>query len=161
MITVNSVSLVATPAGDVTTMLPVVATDGTVAVIKASLTSVNDAVTPLNATRFVSLKWFPTMLTTVPTGPRIGLKLVMTGGNNSTLKSEVLVAVPADVVTVMRPVVAPFGTMVEICVSLPMVNVAVVPLNLTAVVPVKLIPVIVTPVPTAPAIGVKLRMTGR
>ena len=69
-------------------------------------------------------------------------------------------AVPLGVVTVMRPVVAPFGTIVEICVSLPTMNVAVIPLNFTEVAPVKLSPVTDTPVPGGPAIGRKLRMMG-
>ena len=57
-----------------------------------------------------------------------------------TVKLEGLVAVPPDVVTVIGPVVAPVGTFVVIRVALLTVNVAAVPLNLTAVVPVKLVP---------------------
>ena len=73
---------------------------------------------------------------------------------NDTCPPSVLLAVPFGVVTVMGPLVAPEGTVVVICVSDVTVNVAAVPLNATAVAPVKLLPVIVTAVPGAPLDGV-------
>jgi hypothetical protein len=79
-----------------------------------------------------------------------------------TVNVEELVPVPpSGVVTLTRPVVAPAGTFAVICVSLftVMVEVLVV-LKLTDVAPVKLLPVIVTEVPTAPCLGVKLETTG-
>jgi hypothetical protein len=54
---------------------------------------------------------------------------------------------------VIRPVVAPVGTVAVICVLLLTVNVAFVPLNLTLVAPVKFVPAIVTEVPTGPFVG--------
>jgi len=77
-----------------------------------------------------------------------------------TVKPAALVAVPSGVVTVMAPVVAAPGTVVVIVPELLTVNVAGTPLNETAVAPVKAEPVIVTPVPAAPEIGVKEVMAG-
>ena len=73
----------------------------------------------------------------------------------------VLVAVPPAVVTLMGPVVAPPGTEVVIDVAgFPTVKVAVVPLNLTDVAPVKLLPESFTLCPMAPLGGVKALMVG-
>ena len=71
-----------------------------------------------------------------------------------TVKSVALVAVPPGVVTVILPVVAPDGTVAVTDVAVLVVNVAVTPLNLTAVTPVRFVPVIVTLVPTGPLVGV-------
>jgi hypothetical protein len=72
-----------------------------------------------------------------------------------------LVPVPAAVVTEIGPVTAPVGTVAVIsvaettwCVEAPT------PPNLTEVAPLKLVPVIVTDVPTGPEVGVKLVITG-
>ena len=67
---------------------------------------------------------------------------------------------PSGVVTLTGPVVAPAGTVAEICVAEFTVNVALVPLNLTEVVPVKFVPLIVTFVPTGPREGAKLVIVG-
>ncbi len=65
-----------------------------------------------------------------------------------------LVAVPPDVVTAIVPVTAPVGTVAVTLVDETTLNVvAVVPSNLTAVAPVKFVPVIVTDVPTGPEVG--------
>src|SRR2546427_1297722 len=77
-----------------------------------------------------------------------------------TVKLEALVAVPPGVVTLIVPVVAPVGTVAVICVAELTVNVAVVPLNFTAVAPVNAVPVIVTLAPIAPLVGEKLVMEG-
>jgi hypothetical protein len=60
----------------------------------------------------------------------------------------------------MGPVVAPAGTVVVTVPGLLTVNVAAVPPNLTAVAPVNVVPVIVTPVPNGPLAGVKEVMAG-
>ena len=67
-------------------------------------------------------------------------------GAAETVNEAVLVPVPAGVVTATGPVVAPVGTVAVIWVSEVTVNVAVVPLNFTAVAPVKPLPVMVTEV---------------
>jgi hypothetical protein len=53
----------------------------------------------------------------------------------------------------MRPVVAPVGTTVVICVGESTVKVVATPLNVTAVAPVKLVPVRTIAVPTVPKAG--------
>src|SRR5437899_8093011 len=76
-----------------------------------------------------------------------------------TVKLLVLVAVPLGVVTVSAPVVVA-GTVATITVSELTENVAPTPFNVTAVVPVKFAPLIVTLLPTNPLAGVKLVMVG-
>lgn len=77
-----------------------------------------------------------------------------------TVKLPALVALPSNVVTVMRPVVAPAGTVVVTVPELLTLNIAALPPNETAVVPVKLVPLIVTPVPPGPLAGAKEVMAG-
>ena len=67
---------------------------------------------------------------------------------------------PQPLVTAIFPVVAPTGTVVEICVLLFTVNPAVVPLNETAEAELKLLPLMVTAVPLLPETGVKEEITG-
>jgi hypothetical protein len=76
------------------------------------------------------------------------------------VKSAALLPVPAGVPTPIFPVVAPAGTVAVIFDAETKVYVAETPLNVTAVTPVKLAPVIVTVVPTAPLAGVKLVILG-
>ncbi len=91
------------------------------------------------------------MVTLAPTAAAEGVNPVIRG---ATVNVVALVAVPPGVaVTLIGPVVALAGTMAVIWVLEFTVQVAGVPLNLTAVAPVKLAPVITTPVPTAPAAG--------
>ena len=80
-----------------------------------------------------------------------------------TVKVPVDVAVPPAVVTVTVPVVAPVGTVAVIVVAVELVTVAWVPLNVTVLfagVVSKLVPVIVTTVPTAPELGLMLETVG-
>ena len=68
--------------------------------------------------------------------------------------------VPATLVTLTLPEV-PLATTAVICVALTTVNeLAAVPPNVTAVAPVKLVPVIVTVAPNAAEVGVKEVMVG-
>jgi hypothetical protein len=76
------------------------------------------------------------------------------------VNDAVLVPVPAGVVTAIGPVVAPAGTVAVIWVSEFTVNVADVPLNFTAVAPVKPEPVMVTDVPDEPEVGVNEETVG-
>src|SRR6185295_2051415 len=97
--------------------------------------------------------------------PLVGLNVGALGAT-ITVKLAALVPVPAAFVTETVPVVAPAGTVVEICASLSTVNVADVPLNFTAVAPVKCVPVSVTAAPTMPLVGANVgalgvRMTGK
>jgi DNA-binding transcriptional regulator YdaS (Cro superfamily) len=96
----------------------------------------------------------PLIVTLVPTGPFAGVKLAIVG---AAMKLVALVAVPPGVVTRSGPVVTPAGAVACITVSEVTVKVAALtPLNVTAVAPVKLVPLIVTTVPAGPLAGVKL-----
>ena len=117
------------------------------------------ALTPLNCTAVASVRLVPLMVTLLPTEPLAGAKLVIVGGLIM-VKLLPLVAVPAGVVTLMGPVVAPAGTVAWIAVAEFTVNVAPIPLNRTAVAPVKLLPLIVTLNPTGPLAGVKPVIVG-
>ena len=77
-----------------------------------------------------------------------------------TVKLDALPPVPLGDVTAIGPVVAPLGTVALICVPESTENAAAVPLNVTAVAPVKLVPLIVTLVPTGPLVGVKPLIEG-
>jgi hypothetical protein len=158
---VNFDPLVALPAGVTTVILPVVAPAGTVAVIFVDELTVKVAETPANLTAVAPVKLVPLIVTEVPTGPLFGEKDVIVGAPVAvTLKFVELVSVPPGVVTEIFPVVAPTGTVAVIFVEEFTVNVADVPLNLTAVAPVKLVPVIVTVAPTGPLVGEKDVMCG-
>jgi hypothetical protein len=90
------------------------------------------------------------------------LSIVTVGGvvSLTTVKLPTLLVVPAEVMTLIEPVVAPAGTVAVIVVAEPTVKAALVPLNSTAVAPVKFVPLIVTLVPTRPLVGVKLVIVG-
>src|SRR4051812_18448472 len=77
-----------------------------------------------------------------------------------TVKLLPLVPVPPPATTEIAPVVADAGTIAETCVLLLPVNVADVPLNLTALTAVKSVPVMTMLVPLLPDVGVKLVTVG-
>src|SRR2546425_11220678 len=81
-------------------------------------------------------------------------------GGTVTVKLLALVAVPPGVVTLIDPVVAPLGTLVVIWVSVTPLKAAAVPLKVTAVAPLKWLPLIVTVVPTGPLVGLKELIVG-
>ena len=103
---------VAVPTALPTEIAPVVAPDGTVVVITADETTMNEAVVPLNRTVVAPMKFDPLIVTDVPTGPIVGENELITGG--PTVKSAALVTDPTGVVTVIFPVVAPTGTVAVI-----------------------------------------------
>ena len=82
-VTVNVPELVAVPPGVVTLIFPVVAPEGTVAVILLEELTVKLAVVPLNFTEVVvkplPLKFEPLIVTDVPTGPLVGENPEMVG----------------------------------------------------------------------------------
>jgi hypothetical protein len=75
----------------------------------------------------------PVIVTDVPTGAEVGERLVMLGAE-TTVKLLPLLAVPETVTTTL-PVVAPLGTVPTMLVVLQLVTVAVLPLNLTVLLP--------------------------
>jgi hypothetical protein len=107
-ITVNVPELVAVPPGVVITMCPVFAPLGTVAVTCVSeFTVTTVAFTPPKVTFVVCVRLTPVIVTTVPTGPLGGEKVLICG---ITRNFWLLRKLPAKVVTVTKPVVAPLGT---------------------------------------------------
>src|SRR5262245_9495928 len=77
VVTVKGAPLVADPAGEVTEITPVVAPGGTVATSSVRLADETVAAVPLNVTELapgVASNPVPKMVTTVPTGPAVGLK---------------------------------------------------------------------------------------
>ena len=71
-------------------------------------------------TKLAPVKFVPVIVTDVPTGPLDGVKLVIVGKEAVavTVKFEVEVALPFEVVTETFPVVAPLGTVAVICTAL-------------------------------------------
>src|SRR5437867_3208759 len=161
--TVKALPLTPVPAPFVALMVPVVAPLGTVVSIRLSEATVKLAAVPLKATAVVPVKLLPVRVTAVPTAPLVGANEAIAGGTEPagvTEKLLVLVPVPASVVALMVPVVAPLGTVVSIRLSETTVKLAAAPLKATAVAPVKLLPVRVTAVPTAPLVGAKEVIAG-
>ena len=115
--TVKFVLLAPVPPGPVTAIGPVIAPAGTVAVIWISKITLKMAATPPKVTAVAPLKFAPEMVTLAPASPLVGKKEVTCGtggGGTVTVKSPELVPVPAGVVTVIGPVVAPLGTVAVI-----------------------------------------------
>jgi hypothetical protein len=83
LLTVKSVALVIEPHEVVTLILPVVAVEGTVAVIWVAEFTTDVAATLLNVTVVlvipVPLKFVPVILTDVPVGPEVGVNEVIVG----------------------------------------------------------------------------------
>ncbi len=152
VVTVKMLGLEAVPLGVVTRMNPVVAPAGTVAVMRVEDLTVKDAGVELKVTAVAPEKFVPVIVTEVPTGPEVGENEVIVG-TAVTVKVSVLVAVPAVVLTLIVPEVAPGGTVAVIWVEEFTVNDPDVALNFTSVTFVKFVPVIVTEVPTGPEVG--------
>ena len=92
-----------------------------------------------------------------------GSTVIVEEGGVVMVKSPELLTVPDEVVTEILPVVAPEGTTATSWVVVPELSVAVTPLNLTVLevrVGEKLVPVMVTELPTAPLVGENIVMVG-
>jgi len=161
--TVNVTPLLAT-LDTVTTTFPVVAPLGTGTTMVVALQLVGVPAVPLNLTVLVPCvapKFVPVTVTDVLANPDVGFRLVMLGVG-ATVNATPLLAT-LDTVTTTFPVVAPLGTGTTMLVALQLVGVPAVPLNLTVLVPCvdpKFSPVTVTDVPTAPDVGLRLKMLG-
>jgi hypothetical protein len=161
--TVNETPLLATPL-TFTCTFPVVAPAGTGAVIVVAVHVFGVVAVPLNVTVLVPWtvpKAVPLMVTTLPTPPEVGERVVITGGG-VTVNVCVLLPVP-PIVTSTGPVVAPVGTGTTMVVPFQLVGVAAVPLKVTVLLPwvkLKFVPVIVTGAVTAPEVGERLVMVG-
>ncbi|HEX4075790.1 MAG TPA: hypothetical protein VHX49_10355, partial [Candidatus Acidoferrales bacterium] len=163
-VTVNVAPLLAVPP-TVTTTLPVVAPFGTGTTMLVALQLVGVPAVPLNFTVLVPCvvpKFVPVIVTGVPAGPDVTLRLVMLGAGIVTVNVTPLLAVPPTVTTTL-PVVAPFGTGTTMLVALQLVGVPAVPLNFTVLIPCvapKFAPVIVTGVPAGPDVTLRLVILG-
>jgi hypothetical protein len=167
LVTVNVRPLLATPP-TVTTTFPVVAPDGTGTTMLVADQLVGVADVPLNITLlvpFVEPKFDPAIVTTVPTAPLVGDRLVRLGAAVVVLVTVNVMPLLATLPTVTTtfPVVAPEGTGTPMLVADQVVGVAATPLNATLLVPFvvpKLDPVIVTLAPAAPLVGVTFAIDG-
>jgi hypothetical protein len=149
------------PAGVVTLILPVVVPLATVAAICVELFTVKlAAAVELNFTAVAPVKFVPVIVTEIPATPLVGLKLVMVGAS-STVKFVADPAVPPGVITVIFPLAVPAATVAVIWVALSTEKLAAaLPLNVTAVAPVRFAPVITTTAPDTPDAGAKLEIAG-
>jgi hypothetical protein len=110
---------------------------------------------PLKLTEVTPVKFAPIIVTTVPTAPSAGEKLVITGAGIR-VKIAVLMAEPLGVATVIGPVVALTGTVAITRVSDVALKVdASTPLKATALMLVKPVPVIITVAPAGALVGEK------
>jgi hypothetical protein len=163
-VTVKLTALLALPP-TVTTTLPVLAPAGTGAVMLVALQLVGLLAIPLNVIVLVlcvAPKLLPEIVTGIPPGPELGVRLDMVGAGKFTVNATPLLAWPSTVTTTL-PVVAPTGTVVAMLVALQLVTVAAVPLNVTVLVPCvapRFVPVMVTEVPAGPEVGVTLEIPG-
>ena len=159
---VKAESLIAVPPEVITEIFPDVPVP-TTAVIVVADTTVNDvAAIPPKVTPVAPVKFVPVTVTEVPAGPLAGVKLEIVGSAAAgvIVKAELLVAVPAGVITEIFPDVPVPTTAVIVVADTTVNNVAAVPPNVTPVAPVKFVPVTVTAVPAGPLAGVKLEIVG-
>ena len=158
--TVKLVPLVAVPPGVVTAIGPVVALPGTChRDLRAGGVDREGGGDPVELDRGRAAEVRPGDDDGHADRATPGEKLLIAGVRR-TVKSVALVAVPAAVVTAMRPVVAPAGTVAVILTCVLVVMAAAVPLNVTDDAPARLAPLMVTLAPTAPVDGVKLVIRG-
>jgi len=135
-----------------------------VVVIEVALQALAVAFVPPKVTVLVPWlepKFVPVIVMVVPTVPDVGETSVIFGVCN-TVNGTALLACPPTVTTT-SPVEAPAGIVTCMEFAFQLVTVAGVPLNVTALVPwvaPKLVPVIVTDEPIAPAVSDRLLMLG-
>ncbi len=159
----NATAGLATPP-TVTTTFPLSAPAGTGTTMLVEDHEVGVAVVPLNVIVLVPLvlpKLLPVIVTTVATGPLEGERFVMTGPVVTVYVMLLLESPPTFTTTL--PVVAPVGTGTTMLDADHDVGVAVVPLNVTVLLPFvapKLLPLMVTAVATGPLEGDRLVMVG-
>lgn len=148
----------AVPKGVVTETAPVAPAPTIASMVLAEITTNEVAAVPPKSTAVAPVKLKPEMVTVVPVAATVGVKDVMAGISPNVNPARE--AVPAGVVTLTVPD-APAPTTASILVGELTVNeVAAVPPKLTAVVPVKFVPVIATVVPVPAAVGVKEVIVG-
>ena len=110
MLVALRLAMLGTPLLTVTVIGPVVAFEGTVAVNEVDVAEFTVADAPLNETALldsvVPSKFVPLIVTIVPTGPMVGVKLEIVGGGTVTVNPALLVTLPAGVETRIFPLYA-------------------------------------------------------
>ena len=110
------------------------------------------------------LKFVPMIVTVVPMGPLFGVNEMIVGNKTVvTVKLVEEVTVVPATATAIGPVEAPAGTVTVMLVELLVITVAAIPLSVTVLlagVVLKLVPEIITVVPTGPDVGEKEVMVG-
>ena len=155
---VNVPDEVAVPPGVVTEMVPLVPL-ATTAVMDVALTTLKEtAAVPPKLTSVASARFVPVIVTVSPLVADVGVKELITGAGTNVNPASV--PVPSGVVTLILPLV-PLATTAVMDVALTTLNeAAAVPPKLTAVAPVKLVPVIVTVAPGPAEVGVNEVIVG-
>jgi len=148
---------VAVPPNVVTETAPVVPL-ATTAVMLVALPVKDVAAVPPKLTAVAPVKLVPVMVTVAPIAPMVGVKEVMVGAGINVNPARV--AVPLGVVTLTLPVVPPDTKAVMLVALTTVTEVPSVPPKLTAVAPVKLVPVMLTVVPVPADAGLKEVMVG-
>lgn len=144
---------VAVPPGVVTLTLPDTPEPRVAVMLVEELTVNDDAAVPPKLTAVAPVKFVPVIVTVAPEAADVGVKDVIVGAAINVNPANVVV--PPGVVTLTFPD-APIPTVAIILVGELTVNdVAAVPPKLTAIAPVKFVPVIVTESPVPPLVGVK------
>jgi hypothetical protein len=150
---------IAVPPGVVIDIVPLVPL-ATTAVILVALTTVKEvAAVPPKLTAVAPIKLVPVMVTVSPAPADDGVNEPMLGAGIKVKLLEEL-AVPPGVVTDIIPVVPLATTAVMLVAFTTVKEVAAVPPKLTAVAPVKLVPIMVTIAPVAADDGVNELMVG-
>src|SRR5665647_2413648 len=102
---VNADDGVPTPRGVVTAIVPLVAPEGTVTVIRVALGTLKlVAGVPWKATLLAPLKPLPVKVTEVPTGPEVGVKPVTVGAGTTDVFTYAFRHTLASVIPVVRSV---------------------------------------------------------
>jgi hypothetical protein len=149
---------VASPPGVVTEALPEVPLATTTVMVVGETTLNEAAAVPPKLTAVAPVKFIPVMVTVAPLAALVGVNEEMAGGGMKSNPASV--ASPPGVV-IDTPPVDPLATTAVMVVLETTVNaVAAVPPKLTAVAPVKFVPVMVTVAPLAALVGVNEVMVG-
>lgn len=159
-VTVKLVALVAVAVGVITLIRPVVAPAGTPNTSEVALTALKvGTATPFRVTEVAPSRLVPVTVTVAPGPPEAVIAEIV---GVATVNALTTPLTPVGVVTVTLPAVMPAGTSAEMLVALITENaVAGTPLKLTAVAPVKFVPVMVTAVPTGKTVGDSAVTVGR
>jgi hypothetical protein len=146
------------PPGVVTLTFPLVPAATTAVMLVAETTLKEVAAVPPKLRAVAPVKFVPVRVTVAPLAALVGVKEAITGAGINVNPART--PVPPGVVTLTFPLVPAATTAVMLVAETTLKEVAAVPPKLTAVAPVKLVPVKVMVAPVAALVGVKEVMTG-